>query len=80
MEILFISRVTIWSVFQNPVTYFHAYGIHIVQFFDGGNIDGYTSLRNFIGKILTDSILGHLYYVAILPVITERQNFDTLLT
>ena len=21
MEILFISRVTIWSVFQNPVTY-----------------------------------------------------------
>ena len=36
-------------------------------------------MHYFDGKILTDSILGHLYYVAIPLEIIERENFDGLL-
>ena len=35
MEILFISRVTIWSVFQNPVTYMECKGLVDEALFHG---------------------------------------------
>ena len=34
---------------------------HMVQNFDGGNIDGLASFRSLTGKILTDSLLENLY-------------------
>ena len=44
--------------FSCPCYNYHSYR----KYFDGGNIDGCTSLRNMTGKILMDSILGHLYW------------------
>ena len=38
----------------------------------GQNINGCTSLRDLTGRLLTDSILGHLYY--------WKLNFDGLIS
>ena len=43
--------------------------------FDKENIDRSTSLRNLMGKMLTDNILDHPY----ISYTIERENFDGLL-